>query len=556
MNILEIPAGLRTANRLRQIAGTLIKYELISVKESLTTRPGALLPKVFGRVADQPDQQNTARLVRHVVQDLGTTYIKFGQWLSVRPDFVPPDIIQELEKLQDRLPPVPFATIKRTVERELKKPIEEAFADFDQYPLSTASIAQVHRAVLKSGEHVAVKVQHPNLRRKFTVDLAVIRSLSDWAVARFPHLALHRPDDLITSFKNILMDEIDFMLEGKNQERIARNFERTPWMRIPRVYWDYTTEKVLVMEYLDGFKLKEEEFFDKWQLDRKRLAARLSRSMFRQIFKHGIFHSDPHPGNILFMRGNHIGLIDFGIVAKHGDDLRNKFLDWFYASIYRDVDLFEETFLAVGKQLAPLDRIQFRSDCIDYIDEMHFQPAGRISFARVLASTNRILYRHKISPPPTFLFFFKAISTIEGVIRRIDPDFDWRDDWGPRLRKLVNERYSLHAIVQKYSKVARQYDRLIATYPDDVRDVLKRIKDGKFETEMSMPELKTYVDDLKVSLNKVAAALIFAAVIFGLFQLGRGQDVEVFIATLNRVMREYWWMPALLLLIALYFRKR
>jgi ubiquinone biosynthesis protein len=555
MNLLDLPLELRKANRLRQIAGTLIKYQLLSVKETLTGSRHSLTSRIFGRVAELPEKEHGAKLIREIIQHLGTTYVKFGQWLSVRPDFVPPDIILELEKLQDRLPPVPFEIVKRTVERELRKPIDQVFTTFDEYPLSTASIAQVHRAVLKSGEEVAVKVQHPNLRRMFTVDLAIIRSLADWAVDRSPHLALHRPDDLISSFKNILMDEIDFLLEAKNQERIARQFERTSWMRIPRVYWDYTTDKVLVMEYLDGFKLSQEELFAEWGLDRPVMARRLSRSMFRQVFKYGVFHSDPHPGNILFMRDNRIGLIDFGIVAKHGDDLRNRFLDWFYATIYRDVDLFEETFLAVGKKLAPIDRIQFRSDCLDYIDEMHFQPANRISFARVLVATNRILYRHKISPPPTFLFFFKAISTMEGVVRRIDPDFDWRADWGPRLRKLAEERYSAKTLMHKYAKAARQYEQLIVNYPDDFRDVVKRIKDGRFETEISIPELKTHVEEIKTSLNKVATALVVSAVVFGLFVTGRGQG-EAFVWWLPYAFAEFWWVLVILFLIAFYFRKQ
>jgi ubiquinone biosynthesis protein len=551
MNILDVPGELRKANRLRQIATTLTKYQLQSVKNSLA----GVFERLFSRDAEPPEPESGARLIRQIVQDLGPTYIKFGQWLSVRPDFVPPDIIQEFEKLQDRLPPVPFATIKRSVEQEIHGPIESVFASFDQYPLSTASIAQVHLAVLKTGEEVAVKVQHRNLRHRFDVDLAVIRSLADWAVGRSPHLALHRPEDLLASFRETLQDETDFLLEAKNQERIAATFKRSPWMHIPKVYWDHTTPRLLVMEYLNGFKVTQHEKFDEWGLNRNLLARRLSRSMFRQIFRHGVFHSDPHPGNILFMPDNGIGLIDFGIVGKLGDDLRNRFLDWFYATIYRDVDLFERTFLAVGRQLQPIDKIQFRSDCLDYIDEMHFQPAGRISFARIMLATNRILYRHKISPPPTFLFFFKAISTMEGVMRRVDPDFDWRDDWGPRLRTMVGARYSAQALIRKYAKVAGDYDRLIASYPDDIRQVMRRFKEGRFETEITIPELKGHVEAFKKSVNKVAMALIVSSVIVGLFFIGRGQGAQ-FVWGLPRAAVEFWWVTAALLLIAWYFRKR
>lgn len=551
MNILDVPGELQKANRLRQIATTLTKYQLQSVRNSLSNA----LAGIFADRADAEESTSTAQLIRRVVQDLGPTYVKFGQWLSVRPDFVPPDLIQEFEKLQDRLPPVPFATIKRLVEREIGGPIERVFASFDQIPLSTASIAQVHRAVLKTGQEVAVKVQHENLKHVFDTDLAVIRSFSDWAVERWPHLKLHRPEDLLASFRNTLYDETDFTLEAKNQERIAGLFKKAPWMRVPKVYWEHTTSKLLVMEYLDGFKLTQDEFFEKWNLNRTLIAKRLSRSMFRQIFRHGVFHSDPHPGNILFLPDNKIGLVDFGIVGKLGDDLRNRFLDWFYATIYRDVDLFERTFLAVGQQLAPIDRIQFRSDCLNYIDELHFQPAGRISFARLLIATNRILYVHKISAPATFLFFFKAISTMEGVMRRVDPDFDWREDWGPRLRKLVQDRYSVPSLARRYSKVALDYERLITSYPEDMRQVMRRLKDGKFEAEIRIPELKGHVEEIKKGLNKVAVALLISSVVFGLFFIGRGQG-DTFAAWIPAVAMQFWWVTLILVLIVMYLRKR
>jgi len=551
MNILDLAGELRKANRLRQIATTLTKYQLQSVKTSLSNA----LTGLFEDRADPAEREGAAQLIRQIVQDLGPTYVKFGQWLSVRPDFVPPDVILEFEKLQDRLPPVPFSKIKRSVEREIGGPIERVFASFDQNPLSTASIAQVHRAVLKSGQEVAVKVQHHNLRKIFDVDLAVIRSFADWAVNRWPHLKLHRPEDLLASFRDTLHDETDFLLEAKNQERIAGLFKRSPWMHIPKVYWEHTTSRLLVMEYLDGFKVSQDEFFEKWNLDRSLIAKRLSRSMFRQIFRHGVFHSDPHPGNILFLPDNGIGLIDFGIVGKLGDDLRNRFLDWFYATIYRDVDLFERTFLAVGHQLAPIDRIQFRSDCLDYIDEMHFQPVGRISFARILVATNRILYRHKISAPPTFLFFFKAISTMEGVMRRVDPAFDWRDDWGPRLRQIVGKRYSVPSLARHYAGVARDYDRLIASYPEDMRQVMRRLKDGRFEAEIQIPELKAHVEEIKKGLNKVALALLISSVVFGLFFIGRGQG-DAFAPWVAQAAMQFWWVTIILFLIVLYLRKR
>jgi ubiquinone biosynthesis protein len=556
MNILEVPARVRKARRLRQIAGTFIKYKLISAKERLLdVTPGALLARARGRERAIHDERTGATRIREIIQELGTTYIKFGQWLSVRPDFVPPDVIHELEKLQDRLPPISFATVTRVVERELGRPLRQVFAEFDRYPVSTASIAQVHRAVLVTGEEVAVKVQRPGLKQLISDDLLVIRSLTDWAIKHYPYLAFHRPDDLIASFRVTLMEELEFTTEARNQERIAENFKGNRWLRIPKVYWSHTTDRLLVMEFLPGFKLTTPELFAEWGLDRKLLARRLSRCMYRQIFEHGFFHADPHPGNILFMKDNQVGLVDFGIVARHSDDLRSRFLDWFYAVVYRDLDLFEETFLAVGRPAAPIDRVQFRNDCLDYIDELHFQRSGRLSFVRVLGITNRILYRHKISAPPTFLFFFKAISTMEGVARGLDPDFDWREHWGPKLRRMMEARSSPAELFNRYRQAARRYDRAFVDFPDDFRAIVKRIKDGRIEGELSIPELRGYVTELRIALNKVAVAIVVAATILGLFVVGRGRGLG-FLPWLAVNLVGLWWIVALLLLVAFYFRRR
>lgn len=538
------------------MAAIFAKYHVISAAEKLSVlNPITLISRLRGHAEKLPEKKSYAYLMRKIIADLGTTFIKFGQWMSVRPDFVPPEVLQELEQLQDRLPPIRFKIIKRTIERELGAPIDEIFAELDPFPLSTASIAQVHRGVLKTGEEVAVKVQHPNLRRLIAVDLSIISSMANWAVKNWPHLSLHRPDELISAFKETLMEETDFTVEAKHQSRVSQMFADTPWVRIPKVHWKYTTERLLVMEYLHGLKLTQLRRFPEWGLDAKQLSQRLGECMFRQIFESGFFHSDPHPGNILFMKDNQIGLIDFGIMGKLSDVHLDKLLDWFYAVIYRDIGLFVETFLEIGTPHAPIDKMQFRTDCMDYLDEMHFQPADRLSFAKVLAITNRILYRHKISTPPFFLFFFKAITTMEGVGRRLNPAYDWREDWGPKLRKIIQARYRPEAILKRYWQVLRDYDRLIASYPEDLREAMKKIKEGKFETEMHMPELRGYVSDIQKALHKLSVSLVVSAVIFGIFYLGRGQG-DRFLQTFIGNFANYWWVILSLILIILYFRKR
>jgi ubiquinone biosynthesis protein len=452
----------------------------------------------------------------------------------VRPDFVPPEIIKELEKLQDRLPKISYDIIQRTIRQETGKTIDELFLRFDREPISTASIAQVHHGVLRTGEEVAVKVQHPGLEAGIKTDLDILRGVAERAESKWPRLELHRLGDAIDAFEATLMDEIDFRVEGANQDRMRQLFRNTPWVHVPRVHWDYTTERVLVMEYLEGLKVNQSDLFPEWGLDRKLLATRLSDSMFRQIFEFAFFQSDPHPGNVLFMENNHIGYVDFGIIDRFDRLLLSKLLDWIYATVYRDIDLFTQTFLDVSKALAPIDRIQFRNDCMDYLDEAHFQAVDRISFARLLSISNRLQYRHKISSPPTFVSIFKTISTLEGLARRLDPQFDWRDEWGPKLKEMIRQRYCPDAIHDKYRRAIRDYDKLVMNFPDDYRDIVQKIKDGRVDAYL--PQLDPYVDRIEKALTKLCLALIVASVFFGLCYLGRGKP-------------PYFWYDELLFMI-------
>ncbi len=352
------------------------------------------------------------------------------------------------------------------------------------------------------------------------------------------------------------MDEINFLSEAKNQERLAAMFADTPWVKIPQVHMALTTERLLVMEFLRGAKLNEPQAFQDLHVDPKIVAQRLSDSMFRQIFEEAFFHADPHPGNILFMADNVVGYVDFGIMLRFSDTLLELFLQWFYAVIYQDLDLFEETFLTVGKPVKALDRIQFRNDLMEYMDEIHFQPANRISFARLFEVMNRIMYRHNISTPSTFLFFFKAISTLEGVARRLDPAFDWRDVWGPRISELIYARYYPKTIIKQYWKTVKDYDRLIVNFPDDYRNLIGQLKDGKLEIQITLPQLQMIMRELQRLLRKLPSAMIMAAIVFGLFHIGRGksfQDVLDFFENVDK--RPLVMIMALILFVLLYFRR-
>jgi ubiquinone biosynthesis protein len=540
---------------LRGIATALAKYQVTSVFKSLQAIHPMRTTLAWNRTKHTPRAETQARAIRKMIEDLGTTYVKLGQWLSVRPDVVPPELLKELEKLQDQLPPLTFKSVKRIIEQETREPLEKTFYSFDAFPLATASIGQVHRGVLKTGQEVAIKIQRPHLKRRFTVDLDVLRSVAAWAVKKWPHLALHNPEGVLAAFKTSLMDETNFIEEAKNQSRMKMLFKDAPWVRIAEVYWEYTTERLLVMEYLDGVKVTQPEFLSNSQLDRNLLARRMSESTFRQIFEFGFFQSDPHPGNLLFMKNNQLGIIDFGITGRLDSVLLHLILDWIYAGIYRDVDLLSKTLLEVGTALVPVDKIQLRNDCMSYLDEIHFQPAERISFMRMFTLCQRIQYRHKIVTPPVFMSIFKTIGTLEGYVRRIDPDFDWRHDWGPRLRKIMDDRYSPDAILTEFRDALQAYRGFIARFPEDMREMMDTIKEGKFDLRIQMPEVETHLSGIQSGLHKLAVSVAVSTVIFGLFYLGRGQNTE-FLAWLLSVKRDIWWIVLLLILFVFYLRRR
>lgn len=547
--------NLRKANRLREILTTLAKYQLTSAIKGLSSIHPLSTPSSTDRYKKRAAAETKAYAVRKMIEDLGTTYVKLGQWLSVRPDVVPPELLRELEKLQDQLQPMPFKTVQQIIERETGGPLQNVFYSIDPFPLASASIGQVHRGVLKTGEEVAIKVQRPHLKRRFTVDLDILHSVAAWAVKKWPHLAVHSLEDILSAFKTSLMDETNFIEEAKNQNRMMALFSDMPWVRIANVYWEYTTERLLVMEYLDGLKVTQPEFFDNPNLDRKLMARRVSESTFRQIFEFGFFQSDPHPGNILFMDNNQLGIIDFGIAGRLDSMMLNRLLDWIYAGIYRDVDLLSKTFLEVGRPLVPVDNIQLRNDCMSYLDEIYFQPAERISFVRMLSLCNRIQYRHKIVTPAVFMSIFKTISTLEGYIRRIDPEFDWRQDWGPRLKKVIEDRFSPDAMIGDVGEVVQAYGRFASRFPDDMHEVMGKIKQGKFDLRIQMPELVSQLSGIRTGLHKLAVSIVVSSVIFGLFYLGRGQDTAFF-AWLFSTMGDIWWIALLLILFVFYLNRR
>jgi ubiquinone biosynthesis protein len=453
--------------------------------------------------------------IRQTLIALGPTFVKFGQWASVRPDVVPPDVLKELQALQDEAPPLPFGLPRQLVDEELNKPFEDVFVSFDDDPISAASVAQVHRAVLRdSGEVAAIKIQRPHVAEDFRRDMQALKLLASFLARVTGDSNVISLFELIEVFKNTLEKEIDFTTEARNQERARQIFQKDPHIRVPRVHFEYCTRRLIVMEMFVGLKLRDSERFSEFGLDRRVFTHAISISFFNQFFRYGVYQADPHPGNFIFMANNDIGIVDFGIIGLFDDSTVEILFDWFRAVVGQDVDLLLRTLFKVGTRRAEVNLFELRTDLFDYIMYFHYTTPAMISYWQVGLQFSELLNKHNIYIPPNLLYFNKSLATLEGVGRRLDPSFDWREAWGPLFKQEAENRYTLEKFIEEDFRTLLEYRELYQKLPaqfDEMNRLVHRY------TENVDERLKDIRNEMRGMSQKLAFAVLAANLILGGF---------------------------------------
>ena len=425
--------------------------------------------------------------LRKAFEELGPTFVKLGQMLSIRPDLIPREFVEEFRKLQDNVTGLDFPVIRQRVEEAFDAPLDKLFSEFDEKPVGAASIAQVHRAVLVDGGQVVVKVRRPGIRRQIETDLSILFILADLLERYFTALAVVNPTAIVDEFARTILEELNFIHEGQNIKRFHSNFEEDEYVVIPEVVWELTNRRVLTMSFLDGFPLREVERLDELEWNRRRLADIGMDAFFKMVFTDGFFHGDIHGGNILVLERDRIGLIDFGVTGTFDDRLLEEVASLFLSLITRDFRSLARNFLRMStsgrKQVSP---DAFSRDLQQVIEPIMGLELSQIDSAELLMSLAGVAQRHQVRIPHELLLLFRAIISMEALGRELDPEFDVISAASSYARTVIIDRYRPEKLLGDLITALRGLADLGRDMPGQMQTILKRAEEGSLGVDVHL----------------------------------------------------------------------
>jgi ubiquinone biosynthesis protein len=505
----------RNLGRLTEIAQVAVRHGFGYFFER--HRLSDLLP--WGARIDEPEQSTRGARVREMLDELGPTFVKFGQLLSTRPDVVPPDIIAELRGLQDDVRPVEFTEVRGVVEDELGLALEQLFVEFEETSIAAASIGQVHRAVLPNGDRVAVKVQRPDAPRQIEADLALLYQAARVARERVRALDFVDVRQLVDEFAHSIRQELDYTREGRNAETFRRNF-REDSVQIPRVYWSYTGQRVLTLEFLEGIQLAD--LAPEYPLDRRRdLAVRMTEAWMTMIFRHGFVHGDPHPANILVLDGDGtIGLVDFGQVGRLTDDDMSRLTRLFVDAAQERVDALPRRLEELGVRYPKEREAEFRARLHDLYYRYYGARLAEIDPLVVIRDGFDLIYAMNLHLPSRFLLLDKAVATLGSVGAELYPDFNVFEVARPYARSLMLERFTPERVAGRAQREGLRMAQMARELPYQVHDILEEVRDGRIEVGFVHKGLDQFMHRLDVVFNRLVVALVVTGGLIGSSLIG------------------------------------
>ncbi|HKL22640.1 MAG TPA: AarF/ABC1/UbiB kinase family protein, partial [Tichowtungia sp.] len=505
--IMRVPRNIRTIRRYRTVLGVLIKYGFGHFVEQMNIGHYIELDRrlmTFGKTDKSIERLTQPERMRLAMEELGPTFIKLGQLLSTRADILPAPYVDEFRKLQDKLPPVPVSEIKGLMREELEEPVEKIFAEFQAKPIATASIAQVHVGRLHSGEQVAIKVRRPGIVKTIETDLDILAGLAYLIEEHIEGAKRFSPCGLVDEFRRTITRELDFNREGRTVERFAANFAENETVYIPRVFWEHSRATILTMEFIPGIKVSEYEELRRRGYDLQKIARRGADIFLEQVLEHGLFHGDPHPGNIFILPDNVICMLDYGMVGRLGQDLKNELISLLQAILERDVDSIISQLLYSGELTDEADMKSLRRDLDEFIDEYYDILLQDIKVGKLLAEFLEILVQHHIKLSPDLMLLAKALITMEGIGRQLDPEFNMIEHLRPFVERIVQQKMHPGNISRDLWKVMNAYGSLVRNLPRDIKEFLNRLNRNQFKIDLEHRGLERLVTDLDRSSNRIS----------------------------------------------------
>jgi ubiquinone biosynthesis protein len=514
--IIETLSAMRDISRAHDIASILIRYGFGDLVKRLGLEPA--LEKA-GRALNWTGLEEMLRLdppqrVRCAMEDMGPTFIKFGQILATRVDIFPPDWIAEFEKLHDRVPPLPFESLRAQIEEDLGAPVEEVFAAFDETALAAASIAQVHKARLPSGQEVIVKIRRPGIRPIIEADLRLLERLVGILEHEVPDARHFHPQEVLRQFKLSLRSELDLLTEARNTERAAHNFRDDPNIVIARVFWEYCGERINVQQFIDGIPGREVTRLSATEFNRKQLAQRGADAVLRMVLIDGFFHADPHPGNFIYVPVNRLAFIDFGMVGSLSELRRDQLIEMLNAVVMRDAATLVEVLLDWADDAMP-NTERLISEVGAFIDRYHGVALKQLRLGDILGEMTNLIRDHRLVLPPDLTLLFKTLITLEGMGRQIDPEFDMVAQIAPLLAQATLERHRPEVLLSRAQRNMGNLMSVLGAMPRDLRRFMRRVRAGTVKVSVDMNELARFGALMDRAASRLTVGMVTASLIIG-----------------------------------------